>query len=301
MHVTLRQLKVFDAVARRGGVTRAAEELHLTQPTVSVQIRQLADAVGLPLTEQVGRQLHLTDAGRELAAVCRQMFDLWAGFEMTADAMRGLKRGRLRLAVVTTAKYFVPRLLGPFCARYPEVEVALEVANRDAVLARLAANADDLYIMGMPPQHYDIESVPFLDNPLVVIAPRNHPLAGRRRVPLRRLLQERFVVREAGSGTRMAVEQFLARRKLRLPVKMEIASNEAVRQAVASGLGLSVISLHAVGPQDGVAVLDVEGFPLQRAWHVLYPRGRRLSPVAAAFFNYMRSGRLEEAPAPRRE
>jgi DNA-binding transcriptional LysR family regulator len=175
------------------------------------------------------------------------------------------------------------------------VEVALEVANRDAVLARLAANLDDLYIMAMPPQHYDIESMPFLDNPLVVIAPRNHSLAGRRKVPLKRLLQERFVVREAGSGTRLAVEQFLARRKLALPVKMEIASNEAVRQAVAAGLGVSVMSLHAVGPQDGVAVLDVEGFPLQRAWHALYPRGRRLSPVAAAFFDYMRSGRLDTA------
>jgi DNA-binding transcriptional LysR family regulator len=295
VHVTFRQLKVFEAVARRGSVTRAAEELHLTQPTVSVQIRQLSGAVGLPLFEQIGKQLHLTDAGRELQGVCRQLFDLWSGFEMTVDAMKGIQRGRLRLAVVTTAKYFVPRLLGPFCARYPEVEVALEVANRDAVLARLAANLDDLYIMGMPPQHYDIEAVPFLDNPLVVIAPRQHELASRRRIPLKRLLQERFVVREAGSGTRLAVEQFLAKRKLKLQVKMEIASNEAVRQAVASGLGLSVISLHAVGPQDGVAVLDVEGFPLKKVWHALYPRGRRLSPVAATFFAYMRSGSLDES------
>jgi DNA-binding transcriptional LysR family regulator len=292
LHVTLRQLKVFETVARRASFSRAAEELHLAQPTVSVQVKQLTDAVGLPLFEQVGKKIFLTDAGRQLHATCRQLFEVWSQFEMTLADLKGMKQGRLRLAVVTTAKYFVPRLLGPFLKRYPGIDVALEVANRDNVVERLIANEDDLYIMGVPPQGLDVEVHAFLDNPLVVLAPASHPLANDKRVAFSRLLDEPLIVRERGSGTRTVVERFFTDHGLELRARMELGSNEAIKQAVAGGLGITVMSLHALTLEpmhDQLAILDVEGFPIKRSWHVVFPRGKQLSVVARTFFDYLRT------------
>jgi len=292
MNVTLRQLEVFETVARRGSFTRAAEELHLAQPTVSVQVKQLADAVGLPLFEQLGKKIFLTDTGKELYAACRELFGVWSRFEMTLADFKGMKEGRLRLAVVTTAKYFVPRLLGPFLKRFPGIDVALEVANRDTVLERLTANEDDLYIMGMPPQHLDVEVHPFLENPLVVIAPATHSLAVQRNISLARLVQEPLILRERGSGTRMVVERHFADHGYPLHARMEFGSNEAIKQAVAGDLGITIMSRHALAlePMRGnLAVLDVEGFPIRRSWFVVYPRGKQLSVVARTFFDYLKS------------
>ena len=288
--VTLNQLRVFEAVARLAGFSRAAEALHLAQPTVSMQVKQLSQAVGLPLFEQIGKKIHLTDAGRALQQTCGEVFDAWARFEMNAADLKGLKQGRLRLAAVTTAKYVVPRLLGPFSNRYPGVDIALEVGNRSSIIERLAHNEDDLTIMGVPPRHLDIVSHPFVDNPLVAIAPRRHPLAGRRRVPLQRLAEEPFLLREVGSGTRMATDRFLRDKGLRLKVKMELGSNEAIKQAVAGGLGLSILSLHALGPEArlrSLAVLNVEGLPILRYWYIVHPAGKRLSVLAQTFFDYL--------------
>lgn len=295
MHVTLRQLKVFETVAQLGSFTRAAEALFLSQPTVSMQVKQLSEAVEQPLFEQLGKKIFLTDMGRELHATCREMFDAWSRFEMAAADMKGLKRGRLRLACVSTAKYFIPRLLGPFCDRYPGIDVKLEVANRDAVVERLARNEDDLYIMGMPPQHFDIALHPFLDNPLVPIAPANHVLAGRKRVPLKRFAEEQMLLRERGSGTRMAAERFFRDQGIVIKPRMEIGSNEALKHAVAGGLGVTVISTHALTlePLHGqLVVLDVEGFPIQRSWYVVHPGSKQLSVVARTFFEYLQ----HEAP-----
>jgi DNA-binding transcriptional LysR family regulator len=292
MHVTLRQLRVFETVARRGGFTRAAEELHLAQPTVSVQVKQLVDAVGLPLFEQVGKKIFLTEAGRQLYATCRQVFEVWSQFEMTLADLKGMKQGRLRLAVVTTAKYFVPRLLGPFLKRFPGIEVALEVANRDRVIERLVANEDDLYIMGVAPQSLDVEAHSFLDNPLVVLAPADHPLAREEHIALSRLVQEPLVLRERGSGTRTVVERYFAERGYALRARMELGSNEAIKQAVAGGLGITIMSLHALTlePMQGqLAVLDVEGFPIERSWFIVYPRGKQLSVVAQTFFEFLKT------------
>jgi DNA-binding transcriptional LysR family regulator len=291
MHATLRQLRVFETVARRRSFTRAAEELHLAQPTVSVQMKQLADAVGLPLFEQ-GRKTSLTDAGRQLYATCRQLFEVWSQFEMTLADLKGMKQGRLRLAVVTTAKYFVPRLLGPFLKRHPGIEVALEVANRDGVLERLVANEDDLYIMGVQPQNLDVEAHPFLDNPLVVLAPTDHPLAREKHIAFSRLLSEPLILRELGSGTRTVVERYFADRGHALHARMELGSNEAIKQAVASGLGITIMSLHALTLEQThgrLAILDVEGFPIERSWFVVFPRGKQLSVVARTFFDYLRT------------
>jgi DNA-binding transcriptional LysR family regulator len=295
---TMRQLRVFDAVARHSGFGRAAGELHLSQPTVSMQVKHLSEAVGMPLFEQIGRRIYLTEAGRMLQAACAEMFDAWARMEMQVADLKGLKRGRLRICAVTTAKYVVPRLLGSFCRTYPGVEVALEIGNRSAIIERLAGNQDDLTIMGMPPRGMDIVSHPFAQNPLVVVAPRGHPLAGRRRIPLARLAGQPFLLRERGSGTRLAADRFLRERGLRLDVKMEIGSNEAIKQAVAGGLGLSILSMHALGPDSAprsLVALNVEGLPIRRHWYIVHPQGKRLSVVAQAFFAFLKTegGRIK--------
>jgi DNA-binding transcriptional LysR family regulator len=292
MHVTLRQLRVFETVARRGGFTRAAEELQLAQPTVSVQVKQLSDAVGRPLFEQVGKKIFLTDAGRALHATCLQLFESWSQFEMALADLKGMKRGRLRVAVVTTAKYFVPRLLGPFLKRFPAIDVALEVANRDRVVERLVANEDDLYIMGVPPHRVEVEAYPFLRNPLVVLAPAGHRLVGASDIPFSRLVKEPLILRERGSGTRTVVERYFAERGCALSTRMELGSNEAIKQAVAGGLGVTIMSQHCLtlgsAPEE-LACLDVEGFPIESSWFVVYPRGKQLSIVANTFFDYLKS------------
>ena len=290
-HATFRQLEVFEAIARLGSFTRAAEELFLTQPTVSMQIKKLTDAIGLPLFEQVGKKVYLTDTGVELQAACREIFDSLSRFEMQVADMKGLKQGRLRLAVVTTAKYFAPRLLGPFYQKYPGIDVTLKVTNREHVLERLHDNRDDLYITGQPPDDIEVVAEPFLENPLVVLAAKTHPLAKARRIALARLAEEPFLVREPGSGTRMALERLFEDNGLHLKVRMELGSNEAIKQAIAGGLGVSVLSRHTVAHDAStvgeLTVLDVEHFPIQRHWYVIYPAGKRLSIVARTFLDYL--------------
>jgi len=292
INVTFRQLRLFLALADTGSVSAAARLLHVTQPTASMQLREIADSVGLPLYEVISRRVHLTEAGRDLARTARTIAGEWELFEQKIDAMKGLTRGRLRVAVVSTAKYFVPRLLGSFCTAHPEIDISLEVLNRDGVVQRLRDNLDDLYIMSMPPNDMDLEDQVFMPNPLLMIAPRSHPLAHRKKITLQQLSSERFILRERGSGTRMAVDaQF---RKLRFSplLRLELGSNEAIKQAVASGLGLSVISRHALHDrleEDDVAVLDAEGFPIASQWHVVYPKGKQLSPIARVFNAHLRA------------
>ncbi len=290
MRFTWNQLRMFEALARHASFTRAARELHVVQPTVSAQIKQLADAVDIPLYEQLGKTIHLTEAGLELQRTVQELNDAWTRFEMKISDLKGVKAGRLRLAVVTTTKYFVPRLLAPFCNKYPGIDVSLEIVNRDRVLERLNNNLDDLYILGILPKQTQVESRRFLDNPLVPIAPRDHPLASKRDIPLERLADERFILREPGSGTRIATEEFFDKRKLKLKIKMELGNNEAIKWAVAGGMGLSVVSQHSLlmePMQDKVAVLDVQGFPIRQAWHLVYPTGKQLSIIAKTFFDYL--------------
>ncbi|WP_137008738.1 LysR family transcriptional regulator [Aquitalea aquatilis] len=295
MNATFRQLRLFLALAEHGSVTAAAKACHVTQPTVSMQLRELADAVGLPLYEQIGKRLHLTEAGETLARTARAMLDEWREFEQDINAMKGLEQGRLRVALVSTAKYFVPRLLGSFCAQHPNIEIALEILNRDGVVARLRENRDDLYIMSMPPDSLDLEQHAFLHNPLVLIAPAEHRLQGRR-LALTDLQQERFILRERGSGTRLACDACFARSGFQPVVRLELGSNEAIKQAVSGGLGLAVISRHALAARledDQLTILDVAGFPLQSHWFTLYPRGKRLSPIAAVFLEHLQQSAAE--------
>lgn len=295
MNATFRQLRLFLALAERGSITAAAEACHVTQPTVSMQLRELAEAVGLPLYEQIGKRLHLTAAGEALAETARAMLDEWIAFEQSINAMKGLEQGRLRVALVSTAKYFVPRLLGSFCSEHPNIEIALEVFNRDGVVSRLRENRDDLYIMSMPPEKLDLEQHAFLPNPLVLIAPEGHRWAGKR-LELADLATERFILRERGSGTRLACDAHFTRCAFVPSVRLELGSNEAIKQAVAGGLGLAVISRHALPARpedDQLTILEVNGFPLQSCWFTLYPRGKRLSPVATVFLEHLKRTALE--------
>lgn len=290
-HSTFRQLELFEAIARLGSFTRAADELFVTQPTVSMQIKKLSDTVGMPLFEQVGKKIYLTDIGHELHRTCRGISEHLSNFEMIAADMKGLKTGKLRLAVVTTAKYFAPRLLGTFCQQYPGVEASLIVSNRERVLERLANNQDDLYILGQPPVDADVVAEAFLENMLVVIAPANHALARKKKIPLERLAQEPFLLREPGSGTRIATERLFGELGLKLKMRMELGSNEAIKQAVIGGLGISVLSRHTLEsdtPTKQFVVLDVKGFPIKRHWYFVYPAGKQLSIIARTFADHLR-------------
>lgn len=285
--ITFRQLETFAAVAKQNSFTRAAEALHLTQPAVSIQVRQITDTVGLPLFEQSGRDLVLTSAGEELLKTVRSLDDIWNRFESAIDELKGMRRGKLRVALVTTAKYFLPRMLGAFYKRYPEIDIELEIANREKIVERLRNNQDDLYVMSYPPNDLDIVRRPFLDNEYVVIAPATHWAVGRA-VPLSALAEEPFILREQGSGSRHVIEQHMRTCNQQLRVRLGLASNEAIRDLVASGMGLSVLSRHALGKdpeRDGLAVLDVEGFPLKQAWNVVHLSSKVLSIPAQAFLD----------------
>lgn len=290
MHVTLRQLRTFESVARLSSFSRAAKELHVSQPTVSKQIRLLHEQIGLPLIEQLGKKIFLTEAGEKLYATCAEWLDTWGRFEQNIADLKGVKQGRLRITAVTTTKYFMPRILGPFCSQFPGIDVALEVLNRDRLLERLARNQDDLYIMGVPPEDLDIEYEPFMENPLVVLAPASHPMAKRKNIPLTDLANEPFVVREQGSGTRLTIERLYQEHNMTLKIRMELGSNEAIKQAVAGGLGLALLSqstLNLDSNQSDVIALDVQNFPLRRFWNVVHPKGKQLSVVADTFLNFL--------------
>jgi DNA-binding transcriptional LysR family regulator len=295
IQATLHQLKVFETVARHGSFTRAAEELYITQPTVSSQVKQLTKAIGLPLFEQIGKSLYLTEAGKELLATCQDIFERLDNFEMKVADLKGTKQGQLKLAVITTAKYFIPRLLGSFCQHYPGIDVSLNVTNHREIQRRMLENEDDLYVVSNPPEGIDLHSQPFLDNPLVVVANRNHPLAQEKNIPLKYLDGQPFIVREQGSGTRVAVQKLFNKHKISVKVKLELGSNEAIKQAIAGGLGISVLSEHCLISEritGELIVLDVEHFPIQRRWYVSYLAGKKLSVIAQTFFEFL----LEESP-----
>ena len=289
-HATLRQLQVFEAIVRHGNFTRASEELFLTQPTVSMQVKKLTDAMGLPLFESVGRGVKPTQAALELYEACRAIFETLANLEMKIADIKGIKRGRLRLCVVTTAKYIAPELLGEFSHMHQGIEVSLKVTNRDRVIDRMQANEDDLYIMGQAPtDELPVDAYAFAPNPLVVMAPRNHHLVGKKRIPLSTIAEEPLILREPGSGIRDVTLRLFAEAGLKPKIRMELGSNEAIKHSIVGGLGLSILSLHTLtleGSGGPVVVLDVEGFPIQRQWFMVHPKGKELSIVARAFLEY---------------
>ena len=296
MHFTLRQFRVFEAVASRLSFTQAAKALHLSQPAVSMQVKAMEEQVGLPLFEQLGKQVHLTEAGHEIFHYSRAIGQLLDEAEDVINSLKGAHQGKLTISVASTANYFVPTLLGIFHERFPGVTVSLDVTNRETLLNQLNDNLVDLVVMGQPPEGADLVAGAFMENPLVIVAPPEHPLATQKNIPLKRLEDEVFLTRERGSGTRSAIERFFAQHEVQLNTGMEIASNEAIKQSVQAGLGLGLLSRDTLEMElalGKLVILDVEDFPILRHWYVMHRKGKRLSIVAQAFQQFL----LEEANA----
>ena len=290
MHITIRQLQVFEAVARHLSYTRAAEELYLTQPAVSMQVKQLEGSAGLPLFEQIGKKIYLTQAGETMLVHARTIMQHLAVAGEEMNELLGVDSGRLRIAIASTVNYFATRLLATFAREHPAVEISLDVANRELLLARLDENVPDLVLMGQPPKDMDLVSESFMDNPLIVISALNHPLAGRRNILLSDLAQEKFLVREPGSGTRIAMERCFTENDFDYQKGIELTGNEAIKQSVEAGLGLAVVSAHTVELEltlKRLIQLNVQGFPIMRRWYVAHRRGKRLSPTAEAFRKFV--------------
>ena len=290
---TLRQLEVFMTVAEVGGIAQAAEKLHLSQPSVSIQVKKLAEAVGLPLYDVVGRRLHLTEAGQRVLEGARELGDVLHRLDCTLNDLKGLRAGRLRLAVDSSAKYFLPQLLAPFLDRYPGVELEFTEGKRSDLLQRLGENLDDLYIFNHVPADLDIVHHHFLPNPLVVAARVDHPLARRRNLQWRDLQDELLIVREEGSGSRLALNEFLSENNLQLQRSLALASSEAIRLSVMANMGVGIMSAYALvnAEADGLTQLRVQGFPVMSQWNVIYLRQKQLSRVSRSFLDFM----LEEA------
>lgn len=295
-NVTLRQLKVFEAVGRHLSFSRAAEELHLTQPAVSMQVRQLEEIVGSPLTEQIGKKIFLTAAGSELARHARLIAQQLRDAEAALDALAGLRTGRLNIGFVSTTKYFAAHLLAVFRRRYPDLELRLAVHNRELIVQQLADNQIDLAIMGRPPQEVPTEEETFAEHPLVMIAAAQHPLCQKALVEPVDLSSETFLVREQGSGTRAAMEQFFLEAGIKPRSVLEMAGNETIKQSVMANMGIAFLSEHAVGLEMSVGRirrLRMNGLPVMRRWYVVHLKDKRLSPVAIAFRDFL----LSEGPS----
>lgn len=290
MNLTFRQLKVFEAVAQHLNYTNAAKELHLSQPAVSMQIKQLEEQASTPLIEKLGKKLYLTEAGLEMQNYARSTMAQLLDLEETIAQMKSMKRGHLKLAVASTANHFVIRLLASFAKVYPKISISLDVTNRSSLLELLEKNECDLVIMGSPPEGCNLQSEPFLENPLVVVANPHHYLVDREHVTLQELAKEDFVVREQGSGTRSAAKRFFTEHNLDFKTKMNMSNNRAIKHAAEEGLGLAIVSVHTLELElkaKTLKILNVEGFPIFRNWYVVQREGKRLSPIAKVFNDYI--------------
>lgn len=290
MHLTLQQLKLFESVYRNGSYTRAAKELCLTQPAVSIQIKRLEAQVDLPLFELVSKKIFPTAAGKAVYKACVDILGRVDALRQSVKELKGEVKGSLELSVVSTAKYFMPHLLGHFLQDHPDVEPKLRFTNRAHVVERLMNNEDDFVVMGQAPDDSHLESQPFLENILGVVAPPGHPLTAKKKVPLQDLVSERFIEREEGSGTRLVFDSLLEKNGLKIEPYMELDSSEAIKQGVMAGLGLAILSLHSLRLEQAagkLVVLNVAGFPIKRRWYAVHLKGKRLSLVARTFLDYI--------------
>ena len=286
---TFRQLEIFMQVAERGSVTEAAHALHLAQPTVSTQIARLADALHTQLFEKIGKKLFLTAAGEDVLVATRDLFDVMDSLEMRLAQRAGLSIGQVRISAVTTAKYLIPDLLGRFCQQFPHIEPEFQIGNRAEVIERLKRNLDDLYVFSHPPKELEIEANLLTENPLVVIAKRDHPLGKEKSIKWTELAHERLLMREVGSGTRYAIEGFFQQHNLTMQRPVTIASNEAIKESVVAGLGISILSRHALKHMapGNLIELSVENFPIPNSWYWVTLKGKQATPAAAAFKQFV--------------
>ncbi|MEB0041781.1 LysR family transcriptional regulator [Pseudomonas sp. MH10] len=296
MRMTLRQLRIFNEVCDLKSYSRAAEEMSLTQPAVSLQIRQLEELIGQPLFEYVGKKLYLTEAADALKAASRDIFGRLENLDMQLTDMQGSLQGQLKLAIESSAKYFVPHLFAAFKRQYPDVMLNLTVVNRAQVIRRLSDNRDDLVVMSMVPQDMGLEFMPFLNNPIVAVAPPDHPLCTAETLTLKDLEPYSLVIREAGSGTRKACEEYFKEKRVHFSHTLEVASNEAQRESVVAGLGLAMLTRHALSLELATGMLrelPVAELPLYRSWCVVQAKDKPLSPVAHAFLAFIRAERAQ--------
>lgn len=297
MNFTLHQLNVFGMVARHKSMTEAARQLHMTQPAVSIQIKQLQEAVDIPLVEVVGRKLYLTDAGERLYEVYQTVNQELESFDAAISQLKGGLKGKLAISSASTAKYFLPYLLGEFQNRYPLVEISLKVTNRNEVLQHLSHNEYDLAVLTQLPDDESTAAIPFLDNPLVMCAPADHPLANEKNITIDQLENDPFIYRELGSGTRMVMEKYLKKNGIDVKPAMELSTNEAVKQAIMAGIGISVISNLSLGNElslGQISILDMPDFPIPTQWHVLFRKKKKLSPVVENFISFVQEKNIQK-------
>lgn len=286
MHLTLRQLQCFSAVAQNLSFTRAADALHLTQPAVSMQVRQLEQQTGIELTEQLGKRIHLTEAGEEVFRYARLILQQVDEMDDVLNKMKGLAGGHLRIAAISSANYFAPKLLGVFHQRFPDVGVSMDVTRQQSVLKQVADNDVDMAIMGQPPEEMNVDAIAFMDNPLVIVAHPGHRLAKKKNIALKQMEQEIFLTRESGSGTRGAMHRLFRQHKLKLTTGMEMGSLEGIKQSVQAELGVGLLPRGAIETElklKKLVVLNIKGMPIKRHWYVVLHKGKRLSAAADAF------------------
>lgn len=296
MNFTLHQLYVFGMVARHKSMTEAARRLHMTQPAVSIQIKQLQESIDIPLVEVVGRKIYLTEAGERLYEVYQNVSRDLESFDAAISQLKGGLKGRLTISSASTAKYFLPYLLGEFQSRYPQVSISLKVTNRNEVLHHLSQNEYDLAVLTQLPDDNSIAAIPFLENPLVMGAPPEHHLAEERAIPIDKLKEESFIFREVGSGTRMVMESYLEENEIEVNPVMELGTNEAVKQAIMAGIGLSIISKLSLDNElylNKISILDMPDFPISTHWHILYKKEKKLTPVTKNFIAFLQEKNIQ--------
>ncbi|QYF93210.1 LysR family transcriptional regulator [Massilia sp. PAMC28688] len=287
-HLSFRLLQVFMHVAGTGNISATARDMHLTQPTVSLQLKKLREAVGEPLFDNRNGTLALTDVGKELYLAAGDVLGRFDDFNLFLQRLHGGSAGHINIGIVTTAKYVLPRILGPFYKHFPDIGVTLSIGNRATILERFARQDDDLYVFSHPPSGSEVQATRIVKNPLQIIAPLDHWAAGRQRLSFADIKHERFLIREPGSATRMMFEAWLTARGMELGDTMQIESNEAIRLSTASGLGLALISAHTLQEgRDAVAILSVDGFPMESNWYLVSRRDRRLPHAAMQFIAFM--------------
>lgn len=289
-NITFKQLQIFKSIADTGSFTAAAQELYIAQPSVSTHMKNLEDAIGTPLFEQIGRRIHLTACGQQLVHTCEELFVILSKFETYVADQQGISGGTLTFAGVTTTEYFAPILLGTFGKRYPEVIISLNIVDRGTLLYRLKNNRDDLYLIDQIPDDVEVATIPFIENPLVVVANPNHRLTRKKKINIRELESEPFLLREDGSGTRIALKKFLTGRNITLNIRMELSSNEALKRAISSNMGISILSKYAIAQEctrGDLAILNIEGFPLIEHWYIVHSKDKYIPPAGAAFLHFL--------------
>lgn len=296
--LSLTHLKIFEATARNKSFTRAAAELYTTQPSVSRHVKQLTETIGVPLFEYVDNQIQVTPTGEQLLIIYQEIFESLKDFDTKLFDLKHIEQGQLKISAVNTIRYVIPKFLKALYQLYPDIKIALDFINNEEILSRIRGNVDDFYILAYPPKKEDIKIKPFMDNSLVVVAPSNHHLVNQPYVSLERFSKEKLIMREQGSENRMAVNTLLAEHGIKSQFQLEVNSNNATKQAVLSGLGLAVLSIHTLHPeleQNQISILNVEGFPILQKWQIIYLRNKWLSPVASTFLNCLLQGTISNS------